>query len=122
MLRFRQKARDIDTDAKRMRGLRRALDEAVTAVEGEKQGLESRIAGARAQAAFLFGDGMDNQAATDARATDELASAESLISRGELRLLYLERQLQALGEIGRLIDGIETPQNRVSGAQLQTNS
>src|SRR5579872_1161024 len=105
--RFRDKSRDIETDLRRVLPLRQALAKALEDAEKERRGLSGRVEDARVTAAFLFGDEVHSEAGEDGVAAEQLGRVERVLSRGEVRLHRLDRQIAALSRIGHLLDSMD---------------
>jgi hypothetical protein len=107
--RFRNKQRDIETDIERVTPIRHAVETAMRAAEAELRGLNQRMASLAAEASFLFGDGLDSAVDDDPRGREKLKQMEEFLSRGEMRLRYLTRQLSTLSDVQGKLDAIITP-------------
>jgi len=110
-LRFRSKARDIDTDVGRMTPVRLAVERALNDANREASGLRERLEQARSSAAFLYGDDLTSDTAGDPKLHGKLAEAEELVVRAQIRLQYLERQIDMLKSISEIVDRVVSPSN-----------
>ena len=95
-IRFRSRARDSDTDARRLDAVRKSIEAAIADAEAELAGIERRMKSDADDAGFLFGSGMESQTQGDPVSDAALHQSEERITRGEQRVKELRAHIQHL--------------------------
>jgi hypothetical protein len=101
---FRSPKRDVATDITRLSPILNSVKQAARDAERELAGLRARLQESRDRAGFLFGDDVASQADGNPRDKATLKDLEGFLSRGSIRLRYLERQVAAFAAISAILD------------------
>ena len=104
-LQFRSPSRDLDSDLKRLRKVRRALREAIDEATEDAAGLQKRLAIASERANLLMGD--EAYPHREAESDRLLRVAEVQLVRASDRLHQLTKQIEKLREVENIIGAHE---------------
>src|SRR5713226_2008115 len=102
--RFRDPARDRQTDLSRFDRLARLLDQIAAEIESEKTGLENRYRSKATNAAFLV-EAMENGSASASRLSEVSELTRSILNC-ERRIAALARQNSLMKELRHSLDAI----------------
>jgi hypothetical protein len=94
--RTRSPDRDTETDASRIGRIGTAITDVLTAFEGERDGLNQRIAEAQMLASVTVGTATDEYVTREPGRAEGLASYEAEMRRGRERLFQLENHISNL--------------------------
>jgi len=106
--RFRSRARDEQTDIARLGPVRAAIDKALAEAEREFNGLKTRLEEARARAAIMMGNDLEDAALQ--RDSLPLREIEDFFQIAERRLRGLEDQMATLRKLRETVDATGVPE------------